>query len=102
MALSFFFRPAVAVVDDAGGQVTFARSGTTVDAPGDTPILDSGEEAGVLLPSGCRMGICFGCALPLREGAVRDLRTGDLTEGGDGVRIQTCISAPAGPCVIDD
>lgn len=95
------FRPTVAVVDDAGGVVTFTRSGTSVDAPGDTPILDSGEEAGVLLPSGCRMGICFGCALPLREGTVRDLRTGDLTEGGEGVRVQTCISAPAGACEID-
>lgn len=95
------FRPAVVVVDDAGGEVTFTRAGTTVEAPGDVPILDSGEEAGVLLPSGCRMGICFGCALPLREGTVRDLRTGELTEGGDGVRIQTCISAAAGPCEID-
>ncbi|GAB49756.1 putative NADPH oxidoreductase [Mobilicoccus pelagius NBRC 104925] len=95
------FRPAVAVVDDAGGEVSFTRSGLTVDAPGDRPILDSGEEAGALLPSGCRMGICFGCALPLREGVVRDLRTGELTEGGDGVRVQTCISAPAGACEID-
>jgi ferredoxin len=82
-------------------------SGTTVDADGATPILDAAEAAGVLMPSGCRMGICFGCVLPLKEGAVRDLRTGAVTTAtpgeteGRGVPIQTCISAAAGPCVID-
>ena len=58
----------------------------------------------MLMPSGCRMGICFGCVLPLREGAVRDLRTGEITTAartGDGVRIQTCINAAAGACDID-
>ena len=55
------------------------------------------------MPSGCRMGICFGCVAPLRQGIVRDVRTGDITtaESGDGVVIQTCISAAAGPCDIE-
>jgi len=55
------------------------------------------------MPSGCRMGICYGCVLPLRQGAVRDLRNGEVTTAveGDGVRIQTCINAAAGPCDID-
>jgi hypothetical protein len=50
------------------------------------------------------MGICFGCVLPLRSGAVRDLRNGAITtaEPGDGVMVQTCISAAAGPCQIDN
>ena len=96
------FRPSVAVSGE-GGSVTFARTGTTVDADGGTPLLVAGEAAGVLMPSGCRMGICFGCVLPLREGAVRDLRTGDITTAavGDGVLIQTCISAAAGSCDLD-
>jgi ferredoxin len=86
-----------------GGEVTFGRSGRTVAAGGGTPILDAAEEAGVLMPSGCRMGICFGCVLPLREGAVRDLRTGEITTAapGEGVLVQTCISAAAGACDID-
>jgi ferredoxin-NADP reductase len=86
----------------SGGTLTFT-SGTTVDADGATPILDAAESAGVLMPSGCRMGVCFGCVLPLREGAVRDLRNGEITTAapGDGVIIQTCISAAAGPCHID-
>ncbi|WP_409329432.1 ferredoxin reductase [Trujillonella humicola] len=97
------FRPAVVATDGEGGTVAFTGSGTTVEAGGATPILDAAEEAGVLMPSGCRMGICFGCVLPLREGAVRDLRTGEVTTAapGDGVLVQTCVSAPAGACAID-
>ena len=38
----------------------------------------------MLMPSGCRMGICFGCVLPLRAGSVRDLRTGELTTATPG------------------
>jgi ferredoxin-NADP reductase len=91
------------LVTGEGGTVTFTGAGTAVDASGDTPILDAGEQAGVLMPSGCRMGICFGCVVPLREGTVRDLRSGDITTAveGDGVNIQTCINAAAGDCRID-
>jgi len=93
------------VAPGEGGSVAFR--GQSVDCDGATPILDAAEEAGVLMPSGCRMGICFGCVLPLREGAVRDLRNGELTVAvpgetpSGGVPIQTCISAAAGACVID-
>ncbi|MER8269188.1 ferredoxin reductase [Streptomyces griseus] len=94
------FRPGVVVAGE-GGEVTFSASGRTVAADGATPLLDVGEEAGVLMPSGCRMGICFGCVTPLKAGAVRDLRTGGITEAEPGVLIQTCVSAAAGPCDIE-
>jgi ferredoxin-NADP reductase len=96
------FRPTVLAIGE-GGSVTFSGSGIEVDADGATSLLDAGERAGVLMPSGCRMGICFGCVSPLREGAVRDLRSGDLTTAspGDGVLIQTCVSAAAGACDIE-
>lgn len=96
------FRPSVVVTGD-GGTVTFTETDATVEADGATPILDVGEEAGVLMPSGCRMGICFGCVSPLREGAVRDLRNGEITTATDGeeVLIQTCVSAAAGNCQIE-
>jgi ferredoxin-NADP reductase len=86
-----------------GGTVRFTGSGAVVESDGATPILDAGEAAGVLMPSGCRMGICYSCVLPMREGSVRDLRTGDLTTAapGDGVLVQTCVSAAAGSCDID-
>ncbi|HET8559734.1 MAG TPA: ferredoxin reductase [Marmoricola sp.] len=100
------FRPAFAEAGE-GGTVTFGRGDVVVEADGATPLLEAGESAGVLMPSGCRMGICFGCVVPLREGAVRDLRNGELTTArpgetdSAGVPIQTCISAAAGPCHLD-
>jgi stearoyl-CoA 9-desaturase NADPH oxidoreductase len=90
-----------------GGTVTFA-DGRTIEADGATPILDAAESAGVLMPSGCRMGICMGCVIPMTDGAVRDLRNGAITvavpgeTGAAGVPIQTCISAAAGACHIDE
>ncbi|HEX3897970.1 MAG TPA: ferredoxin reductase [Mycobacteriales bacterium] len=96
------FRPTIVIAGE-GGRVTFAKSDVTIDADAGTPILAAGEAAGILMPFGCRMGICMGCVLPLREGVVRDLRNGELTTAveGDGVKIQTCISAAAGECHID-
>jgi ferredoxin-NADP reductase len=100
------FRP-VLVEPGEGGTVTFA-DGLEIDADGATPILDAAEGAGVLMPSGCRMGICMGCVIPMKSGAVRDLRNGAITvavpgeTGPEGVPIQTCISAAAGACHIDE
>ncbi len=96
------FRPTV-VEPGEGGQIVFARTGRAVDADGATPILDAGEDAGILMKSGCRMGICFGCVVPLRAGAVRDLRTGEITRADEGsaLSIQTCVNAVAGQCDLD-
>lgn len=96
------FRSAVVAAGE-GGAVTFSATGTTAVSDGATSLLETGEAAGVLMPSGCRMGICFGCVSPLRHGAVRDLRTGDITTAseGDGVLIQTCVSAAVGDCDLE-
>jgi ferredoxin len=94
------FRPRLLTDAGEGGEVVFARSATTVEAPGGTALLDAGEAAGVLMPSGCRMGICHGCVVPLLAGRVRDLRTGDV-HGEEGDLVQTCISAAAGPVELD-
>jgi ferredoxin-NADP reductase len=83
-----------------GGRVTFTRSGVAVDADGATTLLAAGEAAGALLPSGCRAGICRTCVAPLREGVVRDIRTGDVC-GTPGDVIQTCVSVAAGPVEIE-
>jgi stearoyl-CoA 9-desaturase NADPH oxidoreductase len=83
----------------AGGTVTFARSGRRVAADAATSVMDAGESAGVQMPFGCRMGICQSCVVDLVDGHVRDLRTGQEHE--PGTRIQTCISAASGDCVVD-
>jgi stearoyl-CoA 9-desaturase NADPH oxidoreductase len=86
-----------------GGALSFTRTGSTIETGSGTTLLEAGENAGVLMPSGCRMGVCFGCVLPLRNGAVRDVRNGAVTIGAPdaGVLVQTCISTVAGSCEID-
>ncbi|MFT4034843.1 MAG: ferredoxin reductase [Patulibacter sp.] len=76
-----------------GGTVTLNHA--TFDAPPGTPLLVAGEDAGLALRSGCRMGICHRCVCTLVDGQARDLRTGELiTEPGADVQI--CVSAAAG------
>jgi ferredoxin len=96
------FRPTV-IEPGQGGRITFLSTDRSVQSDGGTPILDAGEDAGVLMPSGCRMGICMGCIVTMRQGAVRDLRTGEITtaEPGDDLPIQTCINAVAGECDLE-
>ena len=82
-----------------GGMVSFARSGKTIEADAATSLMDAGEEVGIQMPFGCRMGICQSCVVGLLDGHVRDLRTGAEHEAGN--RIQTCVSAASGNCVLD-
>ena len=83
-----------------GGLVTFEKSDKEVEVGGDVPLLDAGEQSGVVMPSGCRMGICRSCLTPLVAGKVRDLRTGEV-HGDEGELIQTCVNAAAGPVHLD-
>jgi ferredoxin-NADP reductase len=88
-----------AVPAGAGGMVTFAKSGKSTVADAATSLMDAGERVGVRMPFGCRMGICQSCVVGLVEGHVRDLRTG--AEHEPGTRVQTCISAASGDCVLE-
>jgi ferredoxin-NADP reductase len=83
-----------------GGLVTFEKSDKEVEVGGDVPLLEAGEDCGVVMPSGCRMGICRSCLTPLVAGKVRDLRTGEV-HGDEGELIQTCVNAAAGPVHLD-
>jgi stearoyl-CoA 9-desaturase NADPH oxidoreductase len=94
------FHPTMPVATGDGGRVRFIRSGRECDADGDLPLLVAGEEAGALLPSGCRMGVCRSCVGRLASGQVRDLRTGQV-HGEEGDLIQTCVSAAAGSVDIE-
>ena len=83
-----------------GGTITFQNSNKTIEADGATTVMEAGEEAGIGMPYGCRMGICHTCTLTLIEGKVRDLRNG--TEySGPNEPIQTCVTAAAGDCKLD-
>jgi ferredoxin-NADP reductase len=83
-----------------GGCVRFAKSDTEVECDGATPILEAGEEAGLDLDYGCRMGICHTCTGRLCSGRLRDLRSGEV-HGSEGEIVRICIAAPEGDVVLD-
>ena len=83
-----------------GGKLTFRNSGKEIEVDGATTILEAGEEAGVGMPYGCRMGICHTCTLTLVSGTIRDLRNGDEF-GQPNESVQTCVTAAVGDCTLD-
>ncbi len=83
-----------------GGRVRFVRSDREVAADEGTSLLAVGEEADVVMPSGCRMGVCRTCLARLADGRVRDLRTGE-EHGDPGDLIQTCVSTAVGDVDLD-
>lgn len=83
-----------------GGVLTFRNSGKQIEVDGATTILEAGEQAGVGMPFGCRMGICHTCTLRMVEGTIRDLRNGDEF-GQPNEPVQTCVTAAVGDCTFD-
>jgi stearoyl-CoA 9-desaturase NADPH oxidoreductase len=97
-----FAPPAPAPVDAnsvVAGNVRFARSGRETPSTG-APLLDQAEAAGLTPQSGCRMGICHTCTCRKLEGAVRDVRTGEVSTAPDEL-IQICVNAPVGDVTLD-
>lgn len=93
------FAPAVVTVGEAGGSLTFATSGVSVDNSGLT-LLEQAEAAGLTPESGCRMGICFTCTSTKTSGCTKNVRTGEEDSEPDKA-IQLCISVPVGDVVLD-
>ncbi len=83
-----------------GGTITFRTSGKSIEVDGATTVLEAGEEAGVGMPYGCRMGICHTCTLTLVSGKVRDLRNGEEFDQPNE-QVQTCVTAAVGACTLD-
>jgi ferredoxin-NADP reductase len=97
-----FAPPAPAPVDPDGvvaGNVRFARSGRETASDG-TTLLQQAEATGLTPKSGCRMGICHTCTCRKLEGAVRDVRTGEISTAPDEL-IQICVNAPVGDVTLD-
>jgi ferredoxin-NADP reductase len=96
------FQPVVGIGggDGDGGTVRFRVSDCEAECKAGVSILVGGEDAGATLPFGCRMGVCHTCVGRLRDGAVRDVRTGTITQAS-GQMVRTCINAPEGHIEID-
>jgi len=86
--------------EGSGGTVCFRVTDVDAECDPGVSILVGGEEAGATLMYGCRMGVCHTCVGRLREGAVRDLRSGEITQAS-GQMIRICITAPEGHVEVD-
>ncbi|KAA1418892.1 ferredoxin reductase [Nocardioides humilatus] len=83
-----------------GGTVSFQNSLKEIEVDGATTVLEAGEQAGVGMPYGCRVGICHTCTVTKISGTVRDLRSGDDYDQPNE-QVQTCVTVPVGACVLD-
>jgi ferredoxin-NADP reductase len=83
-----------------GGRVRFATSDKEAEAEPGQSILVAGEELGLDLPYGCRMGICHTCVCSIASGNVRDLRSGEVSDAS-GQSIRICINAPEGAVEVE-
>ena len=95
-----FTPPRVLVTGEAAaGTLRFLRSDRTV-AIGAGTLLEQAEAAGLSPDFGCRMGICHTCTCRKAAGAVRNLRTGAVSDE-ENEDIQLCISAAAGDVALE-
>jgi ferredoxin-NADP reductase len=80
--------------------VRFARSNQAANWDGTfSSLLEIGEAAGVVMPSGCRAGSCGECMIAVRSGGVLPIKqVGIAVPSGYCL---TCISVPAGELVLD-
>ncbi|MBR0706688.1 molybdopterin-dependent oxidoreductase [Bradyrhizobium liaoningense] len=97
-----FHSPVLAMPDDQSPRrITFVRSGKTVTWLPQNPaggILAVAEQAGLSLPSGCRVGQCENCCVSIKEGRVRHLiDSPDLEEG----HCLTCQAIPLTDLILD-
>lgn len=81
------------------GSINFARAGVAHKNSGKS-LLEQAEDAGLRPEFGCRMGICFTCVAPKKEGTVRNVLTGETSSLPDE-DIRICVSAAEGDCTID-
>jgi stearoyl-CoA 9-desaturase NADPH oxidoreductase len=85
--------------DAADGTLRFLRSDQTATISAGT-LLEQAEAAGLSPDFGCRMGICHTCTCRKAAGAVRNIRTGEVSEEEDE-DIQLCVSVPAGDVALE-
>jgi ferredoxin-NADP reductase len=83
-----------------GGTITFTNSGKSAEVDGATTLLEAGEQVGVGMPYGCRMGICHMCTITLASGRIRDLRNGQQFDSPNEP-VQTCCTVAEGDITLN-
>ncbi len=73
-------------------EFSIATDSHTLTVTNQTSLLEQLEDK-VNVIAGCRMGVCHQCQCIKKQGVVKDIRTGALSDSGNEL-IQLCISAP--------
>lgn len=83
-------------------EIMFSRSGVTHSVSPDETLLEGAERNGLLIPSGCRQGVCGTCATRLLSGKVQmdaeEVLTDELRAEGF---ILPCVSRPLSDITLD-
>jgi ferredoxin-NADP reductase len=81
-------------------EVRFERTGRAVTWNGAfASLLEFGEAAGIVMPSGCRAGSCGECMMAIRSGTVTQIKQPSIPVPAG--YCLTCNSAPMGELVLD-
>ena len=83
-------------------EIRFARSGIAAKCSETQTILAAAKAAGLVIPSGCSMGICGTCKIRKTEGQVHMVHNGGITDEdiAEGY-ILACCSKPIGRVKVD-
>lgn len=94
----------VETADEFAGEPTieFSASKKVIVCDEEDTLLDVAEQAGVSIPSGCRMGSCGACKHQIAAGEVcYDVEPRGLSKGDrDAGHVLTCIAKPVGHVVL--
>lgn len=88
--------------DDAAAQVTFGLSDRTVDCAETDTLLSVAQSAGLMIPTGCTMGVCGTCRIRKTSGEVHMVHNGGITEDeiAQGY-VLACCSHPLGKVSVE-
>lgn len=98
-----FTAPSLPAADEVGlhpVRLGFTRSQQQYQGDNRRSLLEQAEAQGLHPQHGCRQGICATCTCTLISGAVRDLRSGELSSE-PGQQIRLCVNAPHTDVEID-
>jgi len=94
--------PAAEAPAEGGVTVTFQKSGKSAPLPPDKSILEASEDAGVNIPSECRVGTCGACKVKLLSGEVTmEVEAALTAEEKAGGTILACQAKSTAACAVD-
>ena len=94
--------PALTEVPAQGWSIALARSSRKVPIEPDRTVYENLRHAGVVLPTGCRSGICGTCKVRLVQGEVAMVHNGGLSERDEAAgHVLACCSYARSDLVIE-